>query len=1326
MNERSIFLAALEIENSSERVAYLETACAGNSDLRQRIEQLLQAHQPDDSFLEKPPPNLVATTDAISERPGTRIGPYKLLQEIGEGGMGTVYMAEQEHPIRRMVAVKIIREGKDSKGVLARFEAERQALALMDHPHIAKVFEAGTTDSGRPYFVMELVKGIPITKFCDENQLSLRERLELFVPVCQAIQHAHQKGIIHRDIKPSNVLVAMYDDKPVPKVIDFGIAKATSQRLTEKTLFTEFGMIVGTLEYMSPEQAKLNQLDIDTRSDVYALGVLLYELLTGTTPLDRTRLKSAALDEVLRLIREEEPPRPSTRLSSSQTLPSIAAARKIEPTQLGRIVRGELDWIVMKSLEKDRARRYESANSLAKDIDRYLKGDAVEACPPTLGYRLRKAYRKNKAAITAATIIALLLIGGTIVSLWQAERAKIAETKATENYEYALGEQKKAIESSEESTRQKNDAIEANNKLRLAQAEMRSNQYIWDMQMMPVAWESGNIPQAMKLIDRHQPMKGMEDLRNFEWHYWDRQVHPELSSRILAEDANQRNYMVLALADGGDRVAFLHTPASVIYPNAQVEMKNFLPTVKVFDSTNGKELLSHPVLSEELFQRSMGATPSGDPKWSPDGNRIAFSWRFSARSAIGQPRTPTGPKTYLQVVDIPTKKVLLDLIEEPTVPRSIIEQSYWFSPNGRKFALVNTFLQEKTSTTMVKVWDLESRKELFAIQGIRLVKSPFSPDGSRLLGYVPDATSNSSSQVKLWDSTTGKELQSWELTSNAPSSLVFSPDGIRLAGLAPGREKTDDSLLKVWDSTNGKEHFSIPLNARGTDGYPFFSPDGSRLAIAQVTNRSKDRLWEFTFYDSIAGKKLSSVVIQDNLRSLGFGPSFPRMSPDGKQFVTSITNVINVWDTTTGNSLLTLRGHTDRVIARTFTPDGKRLWSVDKSGMVKEWSLQSVKPITVPLGEMNTASRDFILTPDGNWIAHIHPTGKEPNPSLEVRVSDIQGKGSTTLIPGPREFNRPSSWKISISRDGRRVALLRGESFRTLQTKKEQQKENLGDLTIWDVASRKELFHVEIPATPGSLVMSPDGKSVAIAILRFQKTDRTVVKVFDIETKQERQTIKVPAPVVDTLSFSMDGNRIAGMTMEPINRGSPLQISTKLMVWNTLTGDQLWTMDLGSDAWGREVAWSPDGSKLAVTGTESGEKGISVLDSASGKLITRLELALSGSEVTGGFRSIISFSPDGKRLAGFLSSTDTLRERQIKVWDSISGKELLTLQTPSGRSNGNSFSGMPCIAFTEDGHRLIACELANESRSSDRGFGLRNTTLVITTWDATPRHDPKP
>jgi serine/threonine protein kinase len=444
-----VFFAALAKADPAERAAYLNEACG--ADLRRQVERLLAAHPEVGSFLHDAPiqpsplargePGVGASATVAgptAERAGTVIGPYKLLQQIGEGGMGTVFMAEQTQPVQRKVALKLIKPGMDSRQVIARFEAERQALAMMDHVNIARVFDGGTTSGepggvspGRPYFVMELVHGVPITKYCDDSHLTPRERLELFVPVCQAIQHAHQKGIIHRDIKPSNVMVTLYDGKPVPKVIDFGVAKATEQKLTERTLFTQYGTMVGTFEYMSPEQAEMSALGVDTRSDIYSLGVLLYELLTGSTPLTRKRMKEAAYAEILRMIKEEEPQKPSTRLSDSgEALASIAAQRKTEPAKLTRLIRGELDWIVMKTLEKDRNRRYETANGLAHDIENFLHDEPVQACPPSAWYRFRKFARRNKVVLGAAALIAGILLVGIAISTWQAIRAGKAENLA--------------------------------------------------------------------------------------------------------------------------------------------------------------------------------------------------------------------------------------------------------------------------------------------------------------------------------------------------------------------------------------------------------------------------------------------------------------------------------------------------------------------------------------------------------------------------------------------------------------------------------------------------------------------------------------------------------------------------------------------------------------------------------------------------------------------------------------------------------------------------------------------------------------------------------
>ncbi|HTV39991.1 MAG TPA: protein kinase [Candidatus Sulfotelmatobacter sp.] len=445
--EEEIFEAALKLPEG-DRAAYVDSACGGDAAMRARVTELVTAHAAAGSFMDGPvvsAKKTIVVSLPLDEKPGDKIGRYKLLQQIGEGGCGVVYMAEQEEPVRRRVALKVIKLGMDTKSVIARFEAERQALAMMDHPNIAKVLDAGATETGRPFFVMELVRGIKITDYCDQNKLSTSERLGLFIQVCNAIQHAHQKGIIHRDIKPSNILVTLHDGVPVPKVIDFGIAKATQGRLTDQTLFTAFEQFIGTPAYMSPEQAEMSGLDIDTRSDIYALGVLLYELLTGTPPFDPKELLQSGLDELRRTIREKEPARPSTRLSTmlDADLTTVAQRRHSDAPKLIHLLRGDLDWIVMKSLEKDRTRRYETANGLAMDIQRYMTNEPIVARPPSAIYRFQKLVRRNRTVFAAVGVGMAALVVGLVLSsyLFIQERVALKRAVAAEKAERQLREQ---------------------------------------------------------------------------------------------------------------------------------------------------------------------------------------------------------------------------------------------------------------------------------------------------------------------------------------------------------------------------------------------------------------------------------------------------------------------------------------------------------------------------------------------------------------------------------------------------------------------------------------------------------------------------------------------------------------------------------------------------------------------------------------------------------------------------------------------------------------------------------------------------------------------
>jgi serine/threonine protein kinase len=487
-NERTIFLAAIDRGTAHSMYAYVAQACCDDSELKERVESLLAAHLKAEGLLDlplfQPTPANLAKTQELSTVVATekkeslqQIGPYRLMEKIGEGGFGVVYVAQQEHPVRRKVALKMVKPNMSSRDVLARFEAERQALAMMDHPGIARVFDAGVTVDGRPYFVMELVRGVSITEFCDSAKLDVLQRLELFRDICSAVHHAHQKGIIHRDLKPSNVLTTLLDDKPTIKVIDFGIAKAIGHDLTDKTIYTRFMSMMGTPQYMSPEQAEMNSLDIDTRSDIYALGVILYELLTGTTPIESTRINSAGYQEIRRMIVDEEPPRPSMRLSTlGNRLTTVVESRNIEPRKLKWMLDGDLDWIVMKAMEKDRQRRYDSAAAMAKDITAYLQSNPIDARPPSQWYRFQKFAGRNKTAIVTTALVASSLVLGTAISLYQMSKAIAALSEKDTALADAIKAQEKELEAKKQLEQFSQRLVQANQLISSAQTHFLENE----------------------------------------------------------------------------------------------------------------------------------------------------------------------------------------------------------------------------------------------------------------------------------------------------------------------------------------------------------------------------------------------------------------------------------------------------------------------------------------------------------------------------------------------------------------------------------------------------------------------------------------------------------------------------------------------------------------------------------------------------------------------------------------------------------------------------------------------------------------------------------
>jgi serine/threonine protein kinase/WD40 repeat protein len=899
MSDREIFDAALAFADSTQRSAYLDQACAGDAARRRaarrrQIEGLLEMHAQVGSFLESPAGAETMTVDqpTSAEDAGTVIGPYKLLQQIGEGGMGTVFMAEQTHPVRRKVALKLIRAGMDTQQVIARFEAERQALAMMDHLNIARVLDVGATDTGRPYFVMELVQGVPITKYCDDNHLTPRQRLELFVPVCQAIQHAHQKGIIHRDIKPSNVMVTLYDGKPVPKVIDFGVAKATEQKLAERTFFTQFGTLVGTLEYMSPEQAEMSGLGVDTRGDIYSLGVLLYELLTGSTPLERPRLRETAYGEVLRLIREEEAPRPSKRLSSSDTLPAIAAARKTEPAKLSRLMRGELDWIVLKALEKDRTRRYETASSFAADVQHYLNDEPVRACPPSATYRLRKFARRNRAAFWTIGVVALALVVGTIVSVWQAVRATEAEGLAQTRL-LAETEARNDTRDQLHLTQQAEDR--ATNRLyrslvAQAQASRLSRRIGQRFQTLEVLAEA-----ATMALDMNLPEKEFLKLRN------------EAIACLALPDLQ-----VAKEWDGWPTGSFSVDFAGTLERYARVDRQGVVSVRRVADDT-------------EIYHLAGMGPGESSPVFSSDGQFLALGrgqrvqlWMLADQEPVpvleGSTDTlavafsPDGhqfaralPDGSICLYDLPSGRQVKQLEAGPRALGGLA-----FHPKERQLAI--------GCATGVLIRELDTGAIIAELKQPGFGWSPtWHPDGKTL------AVAGADQIIHIWDVVTRKPVVRLEGHKNGGIKIAFNHAGDLLASTAW------DSVLRLWDPRTGQQLFNTQTWAHSLR----FSADDKLLAAGVGIEDKKLRLWE------VAPALAYRTLVRDPV--LGRGSYYTSaIHPDGRLLAVGVRDGTDFWDLASGNHLASIKLALNNYhvlfepsgALLTNGPDGLRRWPV--------------------------------------------------------------------------------------------------------------------------------------------------------------------------------------------------------------------------------------------------------------------------------------------------------------------------------------------------------------------------------------------------------------
>jgi WD40 repeat protein len=1089
-----------------------------------------------------------------------------LLQQIGEGGMGEVWVAKQTEPVKRKVAIKLIKAGMDSKAVLTRFEQERQALALMEHPHIAKVFDGGLTEDRRPFFVMELVNGLPLNGFCDEAKLGIRERLELFTPICQAVQHAHQKGIIHRDLKPSNILVTIIDGKPIPKVIDFGVAKATAGRLTDESLSTLFGTVVGTLEYMSPEQAGFSGTDIDTRSDIYSLGVILYELLTGLHPIDAQRLQRAALTEVIRIIREEEPSKPSTRLSADASLPSLAAIRQTEPKRLMTLLRGELDWVVMKCLDKQRDRRYQTAGDLSRDIQHYLTDEPVEARPPSTLYRLRKFVRRHRGQVVAASLltIAVLALAGTMVAggmYARAEKERMAEAEASHlaNEQRQLAEhlQRLAVSAAQEAAAAAQEAA-------ASKEQVRQVLYAADIQGAWNHWDANRPAQMREVLQRHMPAAGDSDYRGFEWYYLWRLANS--SRQILRGHAQPIHTLTFA----GSATVLLSGDLEYQYRRPGTVRKWNL------DSDGGPLTLFTQSVDTERDNYYPGIRVVTA---SPDGTQCAFV---------------DGP--VVRLVEVGTGKPLRVLEPFPDTCRAVA-----FAPDGRHVAVGDY-------AGHVTLWDSQTGEKTatFERHNLPVLCLSFSPDGTQLAAGGGDESAPTWSQLlhgelRLWNVADGRLLGQCAAVRSMLQDVHFNAQGTLIAAaslegtvvlwdvnrleggrilrghtgpvnavrwLPAGRylaSSGDDGLVLLWDV--GREQGNrVYKGHQGAVTALAVSPDGrvfasaGRDATIQLWDPSVDPLrtmisdfpWaisKVTF--SADGRRLvvsdyRQVTVCDterfdkrNVLSIDHWVFDTDVSPDGRLIATAGNRgtdgqepgVVKLWDVESGQIQRTLDPgmHATQTVA--FSADGQRLACRGRVGSRDQ--ARSAVLVWDVTHDRQLFRRDhavaFDFDPEGTSIALAGRDG------VSIARLDKDAASERTVVDRPCQA-------VLYSPDGQSLAILDAD----------------GQLSVWSLADARER---PLGQAHQGIAFAPNGQRIAAC-------GESQTHVWDVASGQKVLTIPHFA---EHLLFTRDGRTIVTAGRE-------------IHLWQADTGLELLNLGTYEPAGVNSLAISPDGLNLAVGG----------------------------------------------------------------------------------------------------------------------------------------------
>jgi WD40 repeat protein/tRNA A-37 threonylcarbamoyl transferase component Bud32 len=1095
-----VFHEAIEITDQVKRSAYLDRACGQGSDLRVEVEALLRAHEEAGNFLE--PPTLapkVTEESPVIEGPGTRIGRYEVLELIGEGGMGMVYLAEQKEPVRRRVALKIIKPGMDSKQVVARFEAERQALALLDHPNIAHVFDADTTETGRPYFVMEYVRGMSITEYSDERRLNIEQRLRLFEQVCEGIHHAHQKGIIHRDLKPTNVLVSVHGDRAVPKIIDFGIAKAITHPLTEKTFVTFQGQLLGTPEYMSPEQVDLATQDIDTRSDIYSLGVVLYELLAGVLPFEKESFKRAGFAEVQRTIREQEPASPSIRLTNlGERAKTIAASRNTQVITLARRLHRELEWIPLKAMRKDRCRRYRSASEMADDVRNYINGLPLIAGPETAVYRAKKFVQKHAGSVATVALVAAVIVLGLIVSTamyFRTEKALQKEAIARSQAEKAEKVASEQQQIAEEETKRARELAET----------QRKQLYFNRIALAEVAYRNKDLTHACELLKACP-----EDLRGWEWDrlnhissdqslmtlrgHTDRVYGVAVSpdGKYIASGSRDKTIKVWNAATGAELMTLRgHNegvgPVSFSPDGKQIVSGSHDKTVKIWDWTTGAELRTLQAQHEGFIT---------DSRFSPDGKHI-LSW---------------GGDNTIKVWDAETGQELAALRAGESVYGL---SAAAFSPDSKRIVSANT-------DKIVRVWDWTTDDEPMILRGHDdiILSTAFSPDGKRIVSGSIDET------IKIWDAENGTEVMTID-TGSRVLMVGFSPDGKQIISTKPGT-----CAIKIWDSATGDELMTLQGHENRV-AKVVFSPDGKRVVSSSYDKTIK--VWDVAIdrnRTTLRGCKENSIL------SLAF-------SPDGRRIVSGGRDAkVKVYDTISGAEIMTLPGHSDGIWSVVYTIDGTRIISSSRDGTIKVWDAVS----GAELAAFSNPDRQAIFaapSPDGRTVVF----NSRGDNNLRIWDLSVEGRVKT--------FCKHKRWPscVAYSPDGKYIVsgdiygavkiwdVITGSEMMTLKTSRPWSYMECiafspdgrrivtgGDeLKIWNIETGTEEMALQGHGVwTDSVAFSPDGKRIIAACasggLKIWKAS-TGAEIFSPNEGKNSRTVAI-SPDGKTIATNDDENNI--------------------------------------------------------------------------------------------------------------------------------------------------------------------------------------------------------